>query len=119
MLWIRVRTPFTNYELANLGISHYKNCKYKNNKKPLLDLLKYNDYIKRKVKKGFGIQKKFFRRKKIYDFLVQSILETKNLNEFVDDKFINKIIYDYKENPTNNFQKFFTLSCLSLWLKSQ
>ena len=118
---LEVRTPFTNYELANLGISHYKNCKYKNNKKPLLDLLKenYNNYIQHKVKKGFGIPKKFFRRKKIYDFLVQNILETKNLNEFVDDKFINKIIYDYKENPTNNFQKFFTLSCLSLWLKNQ
>ena len=58
---LEVRTPFTNYELANLGISHYKNCKYKNNKKPLLDLLKenYNDYIQRKVKKDLEYQRNF------------------------------------------------------------
>lgn len=118
---LEVRTPFTNYELANLGISHYKHCNYKNNKKPLLDLLKenYYEYEIRKIKKGFGIPKKFFSRKKIFDFLLQNIYDTKNLNEFVNNKFINKIILDYKIDPNKNFQKFFTLSNLSLWLKNQ
>ena len=37
---LEVRTPFTNYELANLAINNYKINNYQNNKKPLLDLLK-------------------------------------------------------------------------------
>ena len=79
----------------------------------------YYEYEKRKIKKGFGIPKKFFSRKKIFDFLLQNIYGTKNLNEFVNTKFINKIILDYKIDPNKNFQKFFTLSNLSLWLKNQ
>ena len=63
---LEVRTPFTNYELANLAINNYKINNYQNNKKPLLDLLKknYPDYKERKIKKGFGLPKKFLKKKK-------------------------------------------------------
>ena len=118
---LEVRTPFTNLALVNLGLSHYKNSNYKNNKKPLLDLLKenYQEYKKKKIKKGFGIPKFFFKRKKIFDFLLQNINESKSLKDFVDINLINKIVYDYKNEPEKNFQKFFTISILSLWLNNK
>ena len=118
---LEVRTPFTNLALVNLGLSHYKNSNYKNNKKPLLDLLKenYEEYKKKKIKKGFGIPKFFFKRKKIFDFLLQNINESKSLKDFVDINLINKIVYGYKNEPEKNFQKFFTISILSLWLNNK